>query len=446
MTHEHDTIAAIATAPGRGGIGIVRVSGTAARAVLRAVLGRESAPRQAAFGAFRDASGAVLDRGVALLFAGPGSYTGEDVVEFQGHGGPVVQELLLRRCLELGCRPAGPGEFTRRAFLNDKIDLAQAEAVADLIDASSARAARAAMRSLDGAFSNEVAGLRDRLVELRALVEATLDFPEEDIDFLERANARARLAAIAQAVAGLLRRGRQGARLRSGFTVVLAGRPNVGKSSLLNALAGEDAAIVTAVPGTTRDTVQRAINIEGMALNVIDTAGLRDTDDEVEAIGIARTRREIIRADLVLHMVEAHGETAEDRAVAATIPAGVPLLRVVNKIDAAGAAPTRSAEAIALSAKTGAGLDLLRAELLCRAGLDGAGEDVVIARERHLVALGAAAAAIGAAEAHLAAAAPALELLAEELRRAQEALNAITGAYTADDLLGEIFGRFCIGK
>ncbi len=446
MTHEHDTIAAIATAPGRGGIGVVRISGKGARAVLRAVLGRESVPRHAALGAFRDASGAVIDRGIALLFAGPGSYTGEDVVELQGHGGPVVQELLLRRCMALGCRLADPGEFTRRAFLNDKIDLAQAEAVADLIEAASARAARAAMRSLDGAFSNEVAGLGDQLVELRALVEATLDFPEEEIDFLERANARARLAAIAQAVAGLLRRGRQGARLRSGFTVVLAGRPNVGKSSLLNALSGEDAAIVTAVAGTTRDTVHRAISLQGMMLNLIDTAGLRDTDDEVEAIGIERTRREIGRADLVLHMVEASGETAQDRALAVTFPAGVPLLRVVNKIDMADTLPYRSSDAIGLSATTGAGLDLLRAELLGRAGLDGAGEDVVIARERHLAALARAGAAIGAAQAQMAAAVPALELLAEDLRAAQDALNAITGAFSADDLLGEIFGRFCIGK
>jgi len=446
MPSNHDTIAAIATAPGRGGIGVVRVSGRYAREVLLAVLGRETPPRQASFGAFMDAGGQPLDRGLAVFFPGPHSYTGEDTAEFQGHGGPVVLNLLLRRCVELGCRLAEPGEFTRRAFLNDKIDLAQAEAVADLIDAASERAARAALRSLDGEFSREVSVLRDQLVELRALVEATLDFPEEEIDFLKRAQAHERLAGIVATLAGLMHRGRQGARLRAGFTIVLAGRPNVGKSSLLNALAGEEAAIVTAVPGTTRDTVHRAIVMDGMLINVIDTAGLRETTDEVEAIGIERTRREITRADLVLHMVEAAGEGPEDVLAAATIPADVPRLKVVNKIDKGGKGACVEAGAMRISAKTGEGLEALRAELLRHAGLEGAGEDVVIARERHMVALERATVAVEAANLLLNSAEPPLELLAEELRGAQDALNTITGEFSADDLLGEIFGRFCIGK
>ena len=446
MPNNNDTIAAIATAPGRGGIGVVRVSGTLVRALMRGILGREAQPRVATFGAFLDAAGRPLDHGLAFFFPGPHSYTGEDVVEFQGHGGPVVMNLLLRRCVEMGGRLAEPGEFTRRAFLNDKIDLAQAEAVADLIDAASERAARAALRSLDGEFSREISLLHSQLVELRALVEATLDFPEEEIDFLKRAQAHERLAAIGAALAGLQQRGRQGARLRAGFTIVLAGRPNVGKSSLLNALAGEDAAIVTAVPGTTRDTVHRSIVIDGMLLNVIDTAGLRDTTDEVEAIGIERTRREIARADLVLHMVEAAGEGPEDALAAGTIPAGITRLKVVNKIDKSDEAAGVFGDAIRISAKSGAGLSALRAELLRHAGLEGAGEDVVIARERHMAALDAAKLAVDAAGLHLEATDPPLELLAEELRHAHEALGAITGEFSADDLLGEIFGRFCIGK
>jgi tRNA modification GTPase len=446
MPSNDDTIAAIATAPGRGGIGVVRVSGKRARHVMVRILGREGQPRVSTFGAFCDAGGRPLDRGLALFFPGPHSYTGEDVVEFQGHGGPVVMNLLLRRCVELGARLAEPGEFTRRAFLNDKIDLAQAEAVADLIDAASERAARAALRSLDGEFSREVGLLFNQLVELRALVEATLDFPEEEIDFLKRAQAHERLAAIGGTLAGLQQRGRQGARLRAGFSIVLAGRPNVGKSSLLNALAGEEAAIVTAVPGTTRDTVHRAIVIDGMLLNVIDTAGLRDTTDEVEAIGIERTRRELARADLVLHMVEAAGEGPLDALAAGTIPAGITRLKVINKIDTCGGAPGLMGGAIGISAKSGAGLDVLRAELLRLAGLEGAGEDVVFARERHMAALNEAAVSVEAANDHLGAIAPPLELLAEELRHAQEALGAITGEFSADDLLGEIFGRFCIGK
>ena len=441
-----DPIAAVATAPGKGGIGVVRISGPEIGAVIAGIVGRVLTPRVATMAEFRDANGAAMDRGLALYFEAPRSYTGEHVLELHGHGGPMVQNLILRRALELGCRLAEPGEFTRRAFLNGKLDLAQAEAVADLIDAASARAARAALRSLDGEFSRQISVVRDRLVELRALLEATLDFPEEEIDFMERAQAAARLIDITALLAQVLHRSRQGARLRSGFTIVLAGRPNVGKSSLLNMLAGEEAAIVTAVPGTTRDAVARSIVIEGMAVNVIDTAGLRATRDEVEAIGIARTRREIEHADLVLHVVEAGIAALEDEAAAAAIPDGIACLTVRNKIDMTAESPGVDGDVARLSAKTGAGLEALRQELLRRGGLDGAGEDVIIARERHVAALERAAAAVAATDVHLAPPAVALELAAEELRHAQEALNTITGTFGADDLLGEIFGRFCIGK
>ena len=446
MPAASDPIAAVATAPGKGGIGVVRISGRDIGAVIDGIVGRALQPRLASMADFRDASGAAIDRGLALFFEAPRSFTGEQVLELQGHGGPLVQNLILRRALELGCRLAEPGEFTRRAFLNGKLDLAQAEAVADLIDAASARAARAALRSLDGEFSRQVSTLRERVVELRALIEATLDFPEEEIDFLERAQAAARVKDIRDTLAQVLQRSRQGARLRSGFTIVLAGRPNVGKSSLLNLLAGEEAAIVTAIPGTTRDAVARSITIDGMVVNVIDTAGLRDTRDEVEVIGIARTRHEIKRADLVLHVTEAGVATAEDAAAAAAIPADIDRLTVRNKIDMTGEAPGVLGDVVGLSAKTGAGIDALRQELLRRGGLDGAGEDVIIARERHLAALELTAAAVAAAAIHLVPPSAQLELAAEELRHAQEALNSITGAFVADDLLGEIFGRFCIGK
>ena len=443
----NDPIAAIATAPGRAGVGVVRVSGRDIARVLEGVVGKPLTPRLATLAAFRDATGVAIDTGIALYFKAPHSYTGEDVLELQGHGGPVVLNLLLARCLELGCRVAGPGEFTRRAYLNGKLDLAQAESVADLIEAASAQAARAAVRSLDGAFSREVQALRDELVTLRMLVEATLDFPDEEIDFLKREHAWQRVDALRSALGAILGRATQGARLRAGLTVVLAGRPNVGKSSLLNALAGEEAAIVTAVPGTTRDRIEKAILIDGMPLNVIDTAGLRDSVDEVERIGMARARDAIGRADLVLHLVDASaGMTGEDTRIAAELPSGITRLTLMNKIDAAGLPARSDGGVIYLSAKSGAGLDLLREELKRRAGLEGAGEDVILARARHLDALTHALHSVDAAVPHLNAAAPALELFAEELRLAQDALNAITGEFTPDDLLGEIFGRFCIGK
>jgi len=448
-----DTIAAIATAPGVGGVGVLRVSGSGVARVIEGVVGKPLAPRAATLAAFRDAAGVAIDTGIVLYFRAPHSYTGEDVLELQGHGGTVVLHLLLARCLELGCRLAEPGEFTRRAYMNDKLDLAQAESVADLIAAGSAQAARAAMRSLSGAFSAAVNELRDELIRLRMLVEATLDFPEEEIDFLQRENAWQRLEKVTAALARVQQRAAQGARLGQGMSVVLAGQPNVGKSSLLNALAGEEVAIVTAVPGTTRDRIEKALSIDGMPLNIIDTAGLRDTDDEVERIGIARTREAIARADVVLHLTDTQGPgaagdaaAARDAAILASLPPQIPRLEVVNKIDISGAAPGAADGVIHLSAKTGAGLDLLRAELKRLAGYEGAGEDAILARTRHLAALAAAQAHLQAAAGHFEVKRLALELFAEELRLAQEALGAITGEFTADDLLGEIFTRFCIGK
>ena len=443
----NDPIAAIATAPGRAGVGVVRVSGQDVAGVVKGLLGKTLKPRRATLARFSDAAGVAIDTGIVLYFNAPHSYTGEEVLELQGHGGPVVLNLLLARCLALGCRLAEPGEFTRRAYLNGKLDLAQAESVADLIEAASAQAARAAVRSLDGAFSREVYALRDELVTLRMLVEATLDFPDEEIEFLKREHAWERIESLRMALGAILGRATQGARLRAGLTVVLAGRPNVGKSSLLNALAGEEAAIVTAVPGTTRDRIERVILIDGMPLNVIDTAGLRDSVDEVERIGIARTRDAIGRADLVLHLVDAVvGMTAEDVRIADELPAGIASLTLMNKIDAAGVPARIDGAVIYLSAKSGAGVDLLRGELKRCAGLEGAGEDLILARTRHVVALARALRCVAAAVPHLNPAAPALELFAEELRLAQEALNTITGEFTPDDLLGEIFGRFCIGK
>jgi tRNA modification GTPase len=442
-----DTIAAIATGQGIAGIGVVRVSGTRLALIAEQLLGRVPAPRRAMRASFRDASGAAIDDGLALYFPAPHSYTGEDVLELQGHGGPVVLQMLLRRCFELGARLAEPGEFTRRAFLNDRLDLAQAEAVADVIEAATETAARCAVRSLQGEFSAAIRNLVAQLIELRALVEATLDFPDEEIDPLDRADARGRLDRLRSALAGTLDRAKQGSLLRTGLHVVLAGQPNVGKSSLLNRLAGEDLAIVTAVPGTTRDTVRQAVQIQGVPLHLVDTAGLRDTADEVERLGIARTWSEIERADLLVLIVDARvGVTAADEAIVARLPARLPRVVVHNKSDLSGDAPgvgTRGgATMVHLSAKTGAGVELLQAHLLERAGWHPAEESPFIARERHLVALRRAAQHLNAAALQ----AKATELLAEELRLAQDQLNEVTGEFTADDLLGEIFGRFCIGK
>jgi tRNA modification GTPase len=452
MNSDRDPIVAIATAPGRGGIGIVRLSGADLAPIADALLGvataRRLQPRRATQASFRDAAGASIDVGLALLFPAPHSYTGETVLELHGHGGPVVLRLLLARCLdagrEMGARIAEPGEFTRRAFLNDRLDLAQAEAVADLIDAGTAAAARGAVRSLQGEFSRTAHALAGSLTELRALTEATLDFPEEEIDFLRAADAAARLEQAIAALAVVRQRARQGALLRNGLHVALVGAPNVGKSSLLNALAGEDVAIVTEHAGTTRDRLERTVEIDGIAFTLIDTAGLRETHDPVERIGIERARAAAATADLVLELVDDGGAPA---APAAPGDAG-PRLRVHNKIDLTDAAPGARGGQVYLSARTGAGLDALRAQLLEAAGWSGsaAGETAFLARERHLQALDRAAAHLDDARAHGVAGAAQLELFAEDLRLAADCLGEITGVVSSDDLLGQIFGRFCIGK
>ena len=469
-TSHPDPIVAIATAPGRGAVGIVRVSGHGLAALVQALCGRMLPPRQAVYGPFRDADGHAIDQGLALWFPAPHSYTGEDVLELQAHGGPVVLQLLLARCLQAAAEPdaegvasqrlprlrlAEPGEFTQRAFLNDKLDLAQAEAVADLIEASTEAAARSAGRSLSGAFSHEVEALRQRIVRLRTLVEATLDFPDEEIDFLQQADAHGQLDAIEATLAAVMARARQGALLREGLQVVLAGQPNVGKSSLLNALAGAELAIVTAIPGTTRDKVSETIQIEGVPLHVIDTAGLRgegEASDEVERIGIARSWAAIAQADAVifLHDLTRRGQPdyeAAEALIAERLHIDDPtrILHVHNKADSVSPGSLPAGE-IALSARTSAGLDALRQALLQRAGWQAATEGVFIARKRHVLALQRTAAHLLAAREHAAVGDVALDLFAEELRLAHDALSEITGAFTSDDLLGEIFGKFCIGK
>jgi tRNA modification GTPase len=456
LPRHHEPIVAIATAPGRGAVGIVRASGQNLTPLVQALFGRVLAPRHASYLSFTDAGGTPIDQGLAIHFPAPHSYTGEDVLELQAHGGPVVLQLLLARVLEAGAplrlRLAQPGEFTERAFFNDKLDLAQAEAVADLIDASTEAAARSAGRSLAGALSAEVHALADELVALRTLVEATLDFPEEEIDFLRAADARGRISRLLEHVQAVLGRARQGALLREGLHVVLAGQPNVGKSSLLNALAGAELAIVTPIPGTTRDKVRETIQIEGVPMHVIDTAGLReDTEDEVERVGIERSWDAIAKADalIFLHDLTRRGETRYEHAdtrirerVLRHIGPSIPVLDVYNKADAA-AVP---AGVLALSAKTGDGVEALRRTLLEHAGWRSQPEGVFIARERHVQALMRTTEHLNRAAEWLDAPSPALELLAEELRLAHNALGAITGEFTADDLLGQIFSRFCIGK
>jgi len=472
LSASRDPIVAIATAPGRGAVGIVRASGRGLAAFVQALLGRALKPREATYLPFPDAAGQPIDHGLALWFPGPHSYTGEDVLELQGHGGPVVLQLLLARCLQVaqtpdaqdqclltGLRPARAGEFTERAFLNDKLDLAQAEAVADLINASTEAAARSASRSLAGVFSERIHALRDALINLRMLVEATLDFPEEEIDFLKKADATGQLQRLRTALADVRAQARQGALLRDGLTVVIAGQPNAGKSSLLNALAGAELAIVTPIAGTTRDVVQQTIQIEGVPLHVIDTAGLRDSPDvgEVEKIGIERAWSQIHQADAVLFL---HDLTRSDNPtyqsadadIAAALPGGVTVLQVWNKLDQCpDSARTLLGERarageLAISAKSGDGLEALRQRLLDLAGWQHAGDGLFMARERHLQALARVGSHLDGAHTLLAAQAEHLDLLAEELRLAQQALGEITGEFSADDLLGEIFSRFCIGK
>lgn len=448
----HDTIVAAATPPGRGGVAIVRVSGPKAPEIAAVVIGADlPAARRVTLARFLDAAGDPIDVGLALFFAAPHSYTGEHVVEFHGHGGPIVTESLVKRAIELGARRARPGEFTQRAFLNDKVDLAQAEAVADLIDAGSREAARAAMRSLQGEFSAMVLGLVDAVTELRAWVEAAIDFPEEEIDFLADRELEARLGGVREHFAGVERSARQGQLLREGMTVVIAGRPNAGKSSLLNRLAGYDAAIVTAIPGTTRDIVRERIDIDGMPLHVLDTAGLRDAPDVVEAEGIRRATVEMARADRVLFIIDTVNDPdarafTEERS---RLPPEVPVTIVLNKIDLATGIPLSDTVSgpprVAISARTGAGLDVLRAHLRDSMGYQVADAGTVSARARHLEALTRARRHVDAAEAQLRES-RAGELVAEELRHAQIALGEITGTVTSNDLLGRIFSSFCIGK
>lgn len=443
----HDTIAAIATAPGSGGIGVVRVSGPGIKKIADGILGKLPVARLACYLPFMDDSGGLIDQGIAIYYAAPHSYTGEDVLELQAHGGPVLMQLLLSRCLELGSRQAEPGEFTRRAYLNDKLDLAQAEAVADVIGAATVEAARSAVRSLAGEFSRRIHALRDSLINLRIYVEACLDFPEEEIDFITQGDVAGKLTLIQSALDALLAGARQGNLLREGIQVVLVGQPNVGKSCLMNQLAGEEISIVTAVAGTTRDILKNVIQINGVQLHISDTAGLRETTDEVEQQGIARTWRALENAHVAILLVDAaHGIAEAEKSILQRLRAELPKIWVHNKIDLSAEVPqldVRQGDThIYLSAKTGAGLDLLRAELLKIAGWQPGGEGIFMARARHLEALSFVQSSIARAGELLSEA----ELLAEELRLAQESLNTITGEFSPDDLLGEIFSRFCIGK
>jgi tRNA modification GTPase len=445
-----DTIAALATPPGRGGIGVIRVSGPLAATIAREMLGEVPRPRRAVLRTFRGADGQAIDSGLALYFALPASFTGEDVLELHGHGGPVVMDMLLARTLQLGARMAEAGEFSRRAFLNDKLDLAQAEAIADLIDSGSVEAARAALRSMHGEFSVAVHSLTEAVTETRMHVEAAIDFPEEEIDFLADTALRARVDGAIELCAQIAAKARQGALLREGMTVVIAGRPNAGKSSLLNRLAGYDAAIVTAIPGTTRDVLRERIAIDGMPLHIADTAGLRDEADVVEAEGIRRARQEMTRADRILYVVDGQLrlEPNDIEREIASLPSDVPVTLVVNKIDLLSL-PSRYEQSqpprLYVSAITGEGIDLLREHLKECMGFQGADAGTVSARRRHLDAL-------ARADRHLQEARRQLldrragELMAEELRQAQQALAEITGEFTSDDLLGRIFASFCIGK
>lgn len=446
MREPSETIVAVATPNGRGGIGVVRVSGGATRAIAKAICGFEPQPRQARLTEFRDAAGAMIDRGLALFFHAPHSFTGEDVLELHAHGSPVVLDALVRRACELGARPARGGEFSERAFLNGKLDLAQAEAVADLIAARSEAQARAALRSLDGVFSRRVEALAHAIVQLRVEVEAAIDFSDDASESASLPRMERLFKEAGERLAALLVATRNGARLTRGVHAVIVGAPNVGKSSLLNALAGSDRAIVTDIPGTTRDVLRESVVFEGVEVMLADTAGLRESADVVEGEGIRRARAELARADLVLMVVEC-GEEHASRAVLAEVPEGTACIEVVNKIDLAGGMPARNetdgAVTIALSARTGAGLDLLREELK-RIVAGSEAEGAFSARGRHVLALERAGAHLAAAQAALATAAP--ELIAEDLRAAQQALGEITGAFGSEDLLGAIFSTFCIGK
>ncbi len=446
MWNSPDTIAAVATPLGRGGVGIIRLSGKHVPEIAVGVLGSLPSPRKAVHRRFRAANGDVLDDGIALYFPAPHSFTGEDVLELQGHGGQVVLDMLLKRCVELGARLARPGEFSERAFLNDKLDLAQAEAIADLIDSGSEQAARSALRSLQGEFSTAVNQLLTALIELRVYVEAALDFPDEEIDFLADSAVTQRLDGIKQQLHAIFQKARQGSLLRDGMHLVIVGRPNAGKSSLLNALAGQETAIVTDIAGTTRDVLRERINLDGMPLHIVDTAGLRESDDPVEKIGIERAWQEVHKADLIVLLVDdTQPDDPENAVILAKLPERLPRLTVHNKVDLSGKTAGKQGEHVYISAKQGLGMEALKAELKTRMGYQGESEDTFIARRRHLEALSATQIAVENAEYQLRTF-NAGELMAEELRTAQDALGQITGKFTSDDLLGEIFSSFCIGK
>jgi tRNA modification GTPase len=451
-----DTIVAIASAPGRGAVGVIRVSGPAVPQIAIGILGLLPAPRHASFCSFLDAHGASVDAGLALYFPAPASYTGEHVLEIQGHGGALVVDMVLKRLLELGCRMARPGEFSERAFVNGKIDIAQAEAIADLIDAGSTAAARAAVRSMQGEFSARVLELKSRITGLRAYVEAAIDFPDEEIDFLSDTVLRERLAAVIAAFESITAAARQGALLREGLNVVIAGKPNAGKSSLLNRLAGDDVAIVTDLPGTTRDVLRQQVQLDGLPVNLVDTAGLRSAVDVIEAEGVRRARKEIAQADRVLYVLDTGTGTGTGdndsepwAAELEQLPAGVPVTLVFNKIDLthtpARLDDTTVPPRVFLSARTGAGLELLRTHLKASAGYLKSESGAFAARRRHLDALSRARQHVQCAADTLSST-RAFELFAEDLRLAQRALGEITGEFTSDDLLGEIFGSFCVGK
>jgi len=441
-----DTIAACATPPGRGGVGIIRVSGPACRAIARVVIGDLPSARQAVHTIFADCKGEPIDDGLALFFPGPNSFTGEDVLELQGHGGPMVMDMLLNVVLEAGARPARPGEFSERAFLNDKLDLAQAEAIADLIDSSTQQAARSALRSLQGEFSKRINILAEKMAELRVYVEAALDFPDEEIDFLADEGVHRRLQDIETSLDQIFSEAKQGSLLREGMNLVLAGRPNAGKSSLLNALSGREAAIVTHIPGTTRDVLKESIHIDGMPLHITDTAGLRESDDPVEQEGIRRAWQAIKQADLMLMLIDdTRGKDAEELTILARLPPGLRVIEVYNKIDLSGRLAGRHDDELGISAHTGAGISDLKTALKEHMGFHSVEEGQFLARRRHLHAL-------QHAQEHVVAAREQLEifhageLMAEELRLAHDNLGEIIGKVTADDLLGQIFSSFCIGK
>lgn len=448
MNPSGDTIAAIATPPGRGGIGVIRVSGAAVPQIITALFGQPLRPRHAHFAAFRDGAGQIIDQGLALYFPAPHSFTGEPILELQAHGSPVVLDGLMRRLLELGPRAARPGEFSERAFLNDKIDLAQAEAIADLIDSTTEQAARSAQRSLQGEFSRRIDALVEALIQLRLYIEASIDFTDEDIDFMAEGHIAEQVANLAGRIDAIHASARQGCLLREGMTLVIAGRPNAGKSSLLNRLTGQETAIVTAIAGTTRDTLREFVQIDGLPLHIIDTAGLReDSDDPVELEGMRRTRAAMANADRVLLLID-DSDPSDSEALLADIPAPLPVTRIHNKIDLTGSPPgleeTRDGPVIYLSLKSGAGLEVLIKHLKDGVGYDSGAEGLFMARRRHLDAIDRARMALDRAGQQLQAGAP--ELLAEELRTAQQALSEITGEFTSDDLLGRIFSSFCIGK